>query len=123
MAWCSELQFSPAECPSVHGGNAFASVWSGGGRIQHLLLWSTCVSRVLSVQKSRYGTRARPLPPPPSPLMEGGKKKANICVGFFGGKGSFLIYSFVFLKLLRSVVGKPIVTLGRAPGRETVSLA
>lgn len=43
--------------------------------------------------------------------------------GFFGGRAVFLIYSFVFLKLLRSVVGKPIVTLGRAPGRETVSLA
>lgn len=52
-----------------------------------------------------------------------GKEEGKYLCGVFLGKGSFLIYSFVFLKLLRSVVGKPIVTLGRAPGRETVSLA
>lgn len=43
-----------------------------------------------------------------SPLTTRWKeKKANICVGFGKGEGS--LFSCGFLKLLRSVVGKPLV--------------
>lgn len=50
-----------------------------------------------------------------SPPDGSGERRKQIVVWVFWGRAGVLVYGFVFLKLLRSVVGKPIVTLGWTP--------